>query len=341
MQQRIAIAITLVLALGCSDPVDKAAKERIFSPEDPPKVLASASEKVAPDRLAEDPAVARRVLAIGTAEATERIGPHQFVAKLSFDWSSGPQARQALVETRKLLAGPGGVNGDFHAVIENDRNQGMEVLRVGGEVFARSRFGRFRQRLRDRGMAERAREELTSPLRDLNALFRGRLALTADGTGTHENRTVYKYAVSLGPEEAQAPAPEVELPEPLAPREGADSSTQLRRAFFANRQPRTLAGDLWIDEATQVVVKARLNGRLTVPAQGKKTPAADLKVTLDATVSEIGKDPALKPPKSFLPDADKPAGIADALDRFGIPRTGRAPAATTPAEPQAPEDEEE
>jgi hypothetical protein len=41
---------------------------------------------------------------------------------------------------------------------------------------------------------------------------------------------------------------------------------------------------------------------------------------LESALSEIGQDPQLKPPENFLPDADKPQGIADALDRFGIPR---------------------
>lgn len=320
--KRLTIALAFAAACGCSDPVDKAAKARIFSPEDPPKVLASASEKMPADKLAEDAALARRVLAIGTAEATERIGAHDYLAKLSFDWTAG-QHRQALTETRQLTAAAGGVSGDFHAVIENDRDQGMEVLRVRGEVFARSRYGKFRQRLRDRGMAERAREEITSPLRDVNALFNGRLALKPDGTGTHEGRTVYKYDVALAPEaQAQTTAADVPLPELIAPKDGVDPSTQLRQAFFANREPKSLSGEVWVDEATQVVVKAKLNGRLAVAAT-ESSPAAELKLTLDSTISDIGKDPSLKPPKEFLPDADKPTGIADALDRFGIPRTGR------------------
>lgn len=336
--KRFTIALAVAAACGCSDPVDKAAKARIFSPEDPPKVLASASEKVPADRLAEDAALARRVLAIGTAEATERIGAHQYLARLSFDWSAG-QVRHALSETRKLAAAPGGVSGDFHAVIENDRAQGMEVLRVKGEVFARSRYGKFRQRLRDRGMAERAREEITSPLRDVNALFNGRLRLTADGTATHEGRTVYKYEVGLAPEAEAAAESDVQLPELLAPRDGVDSSTQLRQAFFANREPKSLTGEVWVDDATQVVVKAQLSGRIAVAAT-KNAPAAELKIALDSTVSDIGKDPALKPPKEFLPDADKPAGIADALDRFGIPRTGRQGATTTTPPPaEVPDDD--
>jgi len=38
----------LVLLAACSNPVDRAAKERIFSPEDPPPVVASAKESLDP-----------------------------------------------------------------------------------------------------------------------------------------------------------------------------------------------------------------------------------------------------------------------------------------------------
>jgi hypothetical protein len=49
---------------------------------------------------------------------------------------------------------------------------------------------------------------------------------------------------------------------------------------------------------------------------------------------------ALKPPPDFLPDQDKPSGIADALDRFGIPRTGRD-AGVTKASAEAPPPDDE
>jgi hypothetical protein len=61
--QKSAILAALALAAtACTDPVDKAAKARIFSPEDPPKVVASAAETLPPQEVASDARVARRVL---------------------------------------------------------------------------------------------------------------------------------------------------------------------------------------------------------------------------------------------------------------------------------------
>ncbi|WP_164007440.1 hypothetical protein [Pyxidicoccus trucidator] len=335
-------AFTLALALaavGCSDPVDKAAKARIFSPEDPPKVVASAKQKLPPEDVASNPQVARRILGMDAAEVTERLGPHRFQSTVSYEWTSAEANPVKLTESRTFRAGPGGVSGDFHGVLENSRDQGLEVMRVGGQVFARNRYGPFRQRLRDRGMAERTRTELTGAIRDFDSLFQGRIKLTPDGTVSHEGRVAWRYTVTLGPvSEGTASRP---LPAPFEPK-GTDESTRRRASFFAHRVPRSLDGEVLVDSTTSVVLKARLDGRMGVPSE--KTPeAAELRMTLESALTEVGQDPKLQPPEDFLPDADKPQGIADALDAFGIERKKPEDAdKTKPATdaPPEPEDEE-
>ncbi len=353
--QKSAILAALALAAtACTDPVDKAAKERIFSPEDPPKVVASAAEKLPPQEVASDARVARRVLGMDAAEMTERLGPHAYKATVTSEWTSQANPLPVkLSETRTFRAGPGGVNGDFHGVLENSRDQGLEVIRVGGKVFARNRYGHFRQRLRDRGMAERTRAELTGAIRDMDALFRGRMKLEPEGTVTYEGRTAWRYQVKLG--EPLASDTGRVLPAMLEPKGGRDETTRRRLAFFEHRVPLALSGEVLVDAETSVVLKTRVDGRLTVPKD--KTPeAADLRVTLESAISDIGKDPKVQPPENFLPDADKPQGIADALDRFGIPRNvpgeeeGEAGAAGSTgapkgkkapaAKPEEPQDEE-
>ncbi|QRK08945.1 hypothetical protein JQX13_01875 [Archangium violaceum] len=333
-----AIAAALALAaVACQDPVDKAAKARIFSPEDPPKVVASAAEKLPPEDVADNPRVARRILSMDAAEVTERLGPHAYKATVSYEWAGAPGTTTPvkLTETRTFRAGPGGVSGDFHGVLENNRDQGLEVMRVGGKVYARNRYGTFRQRLRDRGMAERSRAELTGAIRDVDALFRGRILLAPQGTVTYEGRTAWRYSVDLGPEGDTGTTPAV-LPALLEPKGGRDETTRRRLAFFEHRTPKSLSGEVLVDASTSVVLKVRLDGRIAVPANDAGG-AAELRMVLESALSEIGQDPKLQPPENFLPDADKPQGIADALDRFGIPRNkpegaGSSGAAGAPAD---------
>jgi hypothetical protein len=315
--------------LCCADPVDRAAKARIFSPEDPPHVLAAASESLKPEDVAEDPRVARRILGMGGGEAVERLGAHTFTAKVSFEWSHADGAVK-LSETRTLRSAAGALSGDFHGTLENSRDQGFDVLRVGGEVYARSRYGRYRRRLRDRGMAERAREDLHGVIAEVDALFGGRMVLKPEGTATYEGRTAWKYAVSLGPK-ADGKGQAAPLPALTTKDGGVDEDTSLRLAFFNGREPQSLSGEVLVDSVTAVVLRTRLDGTLQAPGQGtdeaKAVPAV-LRLKVESTVTGVGKPPGLKVPEDALPDADKPVGIAEAMDRFGIPRQG--PDAGTP-----------
>lgn len=319
----VAAAAVLWLAPGCHDPRERAAKQRIFSPEDPPRVVASAQEPLAAEQLGAEPRLAERVLSMGAAEMAERLGAHRFSAAVSFDWSTPSAAPVKLTESRLLEADARGVNGDFHAKVDNNQDLGLEVIRVAGEVYARNRFGKFRLRRRDRGMAERTREDVVAPLRELDTLFDRRMKLVPQGLVTYEGRTALRYAVSLAAAAPKEPQPS--LPPLLQPRGGVDETTRRRLAFLAAKAPRALKGEVLVDQATGVVVRASLDGRLEVPGQGNGPPAA-LRVTLDEKVTRIGQSLELKPPQGALPDVDKPLGIADALDRFGIPRGGKADA---------------
>ncbi len=323
MHRVLVAGMAVSIAAGaCTDPLDRAAKKRIFSPEDPPKVIASAAEKLNAGKLSDSAQTARRVLRMGAAEVTERIGPHQFNAMVRYEWTGAGRSEQ-LVEKRVLVAGSGGVSGDFQGSVDNSRDQGLEVMRVSKAVYARNRYGKFRQRLRDRGMAEREREEIYGSLRDFDMIFGGRLRPISQGSVVVQGRPAWRYTVSLAPAEADALAKDDGLPAIAVPKGGGDDSATRRVAFFQKRQPRSLQGELVIDGQTAVVLQARLDGKLSVPSP-ESSQEKDVVVSLavESTLSHIGKDPALKPPADFLPDADKPLGIAAALDRFGIPHGG-------------------
>jgi hypothetical protein len=312
--------LVCVACAGCSDPVDRAAKARIFSPEDPPQVVASASEELPPDQAAQEPRVARRILTMGAAEATERLGSFRYRATVRFRWSE--PSSLSLSEERKLEAGSGGVSGDFHAKVDNSRDQGLEVMRAQGRVFARSRYGTLRERKRDRGMSERAREEVFGALGDLVSFFDGRIQLEPRGTVMHEGHSAWRFVVSLAPKGEAADAgvaPElVKLPALAHARGAADDSTERRRSFFARKEPKSLSGEVWVDAEKSVVLKAKLEGTLMIPASTAAPHNATVELALDSLVYDIGRVGPQAVPEFFLPDADKPSGIAEALERFGI-----------------------
>jgi len=257
----------LALLAACTDPVDRAAKERIFSPEDPPPVVASAKESLDAQKLASDPKLAHRVLDMGPAE-------------------------------------------------------GLEVVRARGQVFARSKYGKYRLRLRDRGMAERTRDETAGALREMDGLFQGRLDLALDGPTSVEGRPAIRYTVKLVDAAPQVKGARIETPPAAAyARGGLDEDSARRQRFIDQRQPKKLGGEVLVDSATGVVLRAHLDGTLAV-ASGPGTGPAQLHVLLDQRIRDVGKPISIQVPEGHLPDADKPEGIADALDRFGIQRQG-------------------
>jgi hypothetical protein len=312
----------LALLAACSNPVDRAAKERIFSPEAPPAVVASAKESLDPQKLASDPKLAHRVVEMGPAEVTERIGPHRFSAEVAFTWTAGKETVK-LTETRLLESAAGGVSGDFHARIENSRDQGLEVVRARGQVFARSKFGKYRLRLRDRGMAERTRDETAGALRELDGLFQGRLEFSLEGPTSVDGRSAFRYTVRLADATGAKPARGETPPAVAYGRGGLDEDSARRQRFVDQRQPKKLSGEVLVDAATAVVLRAHLDGTVAVPGDKGVAPA-QLHVVLDERLKDVGKPVAVQAPEGHLPDADKPEGIADALDRFGIQRKAGA-----------------
>src|SRR5262249_29280175 len=172
------------------------------------------------------------------------------------------------------------------------------------------------------GMAEREREEIFAALHSYDALFLGRLALTPNGATTYQRRPGFKYGVTLARDQNRSLDSTPKPPLPL-PKSGVDPGTVRRSAFWEQRQPKSVKGEIIVDQKTGVVLHARLEGRLAVPA-ARGNPEAELDLALESALSNVGVNPALEAPKDFLPDVDKPLGIAAALDRFGIPRGGRS-----------------
>src|ERR1700704_7078240 len=143
--RRPILAAVLLLASSCKRSEDEAARARMFSPEQPVGELPQAKEKIDAARLADDPALARRVLHMRRAEIEQRLGPHKAQQRLQFAWFHGPGlpdggSEVSLAEEATLLQGPGG---DFSVRLANDHNQGFELVWVKGEVFVKSLYGSF------------------------------------------------------------------------------------------------------------------------------------------------------------------------------------------------------
>lgn len=307
--RQIPFFLVAILLSACSNPDDQAAKERIFSPEDPPRVLQAAQETLEPASLQQRPPMVERIFSISAREAAFRIGPHHQEVKARFSWSREGKT-VGLSEDRKVIVEPGG---DFHVRIENDGGQGMEWIRVGGVSYSRSRHAKFRERRRDRGSSEHVLEDAYASLRTFHRVVHGAMKLSLSGSETIEGRRAHRYEVALGePWERK----DEDLPPVIFPKGGPDEDTRLRLEALEKGKAVSLRGTLWVDEETAVPLKADLKS--TVEVTGTQG-VSSLEFAVLLTVGTIGAKTGLQVPE-HLEDAPRPPGAVGVLKAYDLKR---------------------
>ncbi len=316
-------ALLLVLASACSSAEDRAAKERIFSPEDPPRVLQAAAESLDLSKLPSDAGLLDRVVSISAAEARARIGPHVQKAKVEFRWSTDAKTVK-LSEERFVALGDAG---DFHVRIENDERKGMEWFKLDGVSYTRSRYAPFRERRRDRGSSEHVVDSAYATLETFDELVHGAMRLESTGEVTIAGRRALRFGVMLG--EPRKATTAKALPPIVYPKDGPDPDTALRLAAASEGRTSAISGHLAVDAATGVPLEADLRATVVVPAGGEERLAARLELQLRLDVSQVGDAPAIAIPE-HLDDAPRPPGVVATLRAYGL---GQAPEADAPEEP--------
>jgi len=337
---RAATLLVLFSLLSCKRSEDQAAKQRIFSPEEPIGALAEAKEPLDAGRLAEDARLAERVVQMRQAEVAARLGAHKAQTRVQFAWFRGPGASDggtdvSLAEDSSLhQAG----SGDFSVRQENDRNQGFELVWVKGQVFVRGLFGPFRKRRTDRSDPERVRELAMGALPTFDRLAHG-LKLQRSGEATVEGRRAIRYQVT-GSAGRPPPAERTDLPKleyPVQPGgvRGPDADTARRLEVWQKEEPTRVAGTVVVDAQTGVALAADLQGHFRVPGEGG--PAAELDLHSVLAVSAIGKDPGVQPPQ-FEPEPSVPHAVKDPLRYLGkAPAPGAEEPATEDSDEEASE----
>ncbi|MGI5861215.1 MAG: hypothetical protein ACOX6T_04050 [Myxococcales bacterium] len=330
----LAAGLATLAAAGCSDPEDRAAKRRIFSPEEPPKPVLAASEPIDAAALGRDPALGRRVLTMSAAEALERIGAHRFVATASFDWVYGSD-KVALSEKRQVEQVG---STDFAIHTENSEDNGFDIIHLGTRTFARRKFHPFRERKRDRGQAAKLRDEVYGLLSSAVSLTGERLGLVPDGTDSVAGRRAQRYLFTLLDKKVELPAKSsAKVPPVVFQNGGPDAATKLRLDFANLRSPKSVEGRLWVDTETGVPLKSELAAVIAAPSAldsaDKGQGEAILTLRLGHALEAIGEKLAVAAPEEYLPDEDRPNAIAAALARFGVGRQDKNAEQAPAAEP--------
>ena len=329
------IALILLLIAGCKRTEDQAARERIFSPEQPVGAAAEAREPIDARKLEGDAKLAQRVLHMTQSEIEQRLGSHKAQQRLQFAWFRGPGlpdggSEVSLSEETTLQQATAG---DFSVRLVNDHNQGLELVWKGGEVFVKSLYGPFHRRRTDRTDAQRVREQALSGLATFDRLARG-LKLKLAGETVAEGRRVVRYTVTgWGARAAQTE--KSDLPALLYPEGKPDPDTSRRLELWEKEEPADVSGTLVVDAETGVPLACDLEGDFKVAPSTTSAPAAELDLHTVLVTTAVGKDPGIKAPQAE-PEPSVPHAVKDPL-RF----LGKEPGAGPAEEPEETEEEEE
>ncbi|HEY3450119.1 MAG TPA: hypothetical protein VGK67_27445 [Myxococcales bacterium] len=309
----VAVVAALLALAACPDQVDRAAKQRIFSPEEPPKAKLAAAEPIDVDKLAQDGDLTWRVLAMGAPEAFERIGPFKYTASASYQWSFGKDV-VAFSEKRSVDQASAA---EYVVHTENDKDGGLDVIRMSDRTFARSKYHKFRERKRDRGQSDLVRDDAFAALHSAQSLLSNKLALTRDRVEDVGGRHAKRFGLMVAKEALHSLGPDPwKLPQIQYPAGGPDQPTKRRADFVNLRQPKDVSGTVWIDVETGVPLKVELTA--TVAAPGNETDDfATLTLKIESELKPVDKV-EVAAPAEFLPDQDRPTGVAAALERFDM-----------------------
>jgi hypothetical protein len=276
------------------------------------------------------------LLALDAGEAARRLGSFEWGGTAGFTVTTQADA-SARVHASERHRVRQSVDGAFEADAEIDEGRGpggetgKHVLFTGGLTWARAQYAPWRERPTDHGRdARRFRDESFAMAGDLARLFGPALQLTPAGEVQLLGRSARRYTVSLSHEGPASAAPDART----FATGGPDEETRRHLAFLDGRVPVAAGGELLLDTATGVPLRARLSGAFSV----KDDPRIRVQVEVAGEVKVLGnKVAAVVAPKNALKDSRKPPGVALALERAGFKSRDKAAAAAEPAdEPEAP-----
>ena len=318
--RRVLVSLALASALSChrDPPRTEAAAVRVDTGD------ASTFDAAA---LAEDPAMAARLLRLPFAEASRRLGSLTFEARSFFVFSRGGEEREQ-THIARLTQDPAG---NFHVIADTGPSR-IELYLVGEDVYVRQDKGHLRKKPRRDVATEAWRDLVWSSLQQSLGLFEPHVRYTDPRPEALAGRQALRYRLTLAAGGDPAPlTPPTPAALPAAP---------ISRWRELGR-PLALAGGLWIDAATGVPLQMKIEGRIEVADRDVRP--TQLSIRYDALVSKVGAVALLSAPESIpelsrTPLPDDPIRFFRAeLEAFGAP-SGSGPGSSpdNPSKTDAP-----
>lgn len=258
------------------------------------------------ESFARNTKLARRVIAAPVAEIVAKLGSFEFRARSQFSFVRGTRSNlqadqyEADVDSEK----------NFRVKIVTGDTQ-VEAIVVGEEMFVRQNLGHLRRKPQRDPVAWKKWTELawSSQLAAIEPFF-SRLLLERKEESSHDGRDVLVYSIALGDETEKMDTnrPQMDaLPRYALP-------VAAPTAWRENAHLLDLAGELWFDRATGVLVKTKLEGRIEVRDQD--VHPTQLRLRYDGALKRIGRVEPLSRPHASRPEYVRVPRPVDPLSFF-------------------------
>jgi hypothetical protein len=265
--------------------------------------------------------VTSRIIHMPFAAAAARMGSLTFESRAYFVFSRASEEQ----EQSSLARITEDSRGNRQVLLDTGLNQ-VEWYRVGEEVFVRQDKGRLRKKSRREADAESFTELGWSSVYQSLALFRQRLRFIDAHPEALGGRQTVRYRLTLA-EEGDATAPQVPEPPPT----NLPVAPPARWRELA--RPLSVTGNLWIDAATGVLIKLKLEGRFEIPDRDVRP--TQLLVRHDSVVINVGKVKPVVAPEA-VPEYRREPAPGDTLSFFREELTKLEAAKAPPTAPAAP-----
>lgn len=316
VNMRLAVVTALLLSsvwssCTCQREENIQAKERLSKPAPPNKHVLAADDKIDVDAL-DKKEVMKRVVHMEGTEIAARLKSFKFESRGELSLARGEAGGLRSAETTRMVQGPprsgdDEASGDFAVEVKTGDASEMRLAYVNEIFFLKNNNGQWRMSRDPQGERNAYRSEAVGVWRGFHDLVGHALIVEKRGTGTHDGRTVQKYRIALPDEGAAARAVGATLPAPPVGPDGgpAEEPAPEKAKRMKDRmekwreraKPAGGEGEMWIDEETGVPLVVKFNGQMVV---GDGPDVAVLKVKIDASYSEIGKDHQVPMPKDAI-----------------------------------------
>lgn len=238
------------------------------------EVQVKAKEPIDAYLVGERPDLKSKVLTMRYEEAVARMGFIEYHGTATFDLQRNGN-RLRIVEETTIQHG---LHGSFR-IEQKDADGAVtrETIFNAGILYARNGPGKMRVMGAVQTRHLELLDEVWQPLRVYTSYYGPRVGLEKQGAGNVKGRGAAKYRFTL-----LDGSPMITVP-----------------GMKGAKRPKTLSGELFVDEATGVPIKGKLKGRLEIPPPKADQQPGVLDLTLNFVIKPI--EGVEIRPKDFIP----------------------------------------